>query len=65
MTQNEAEQLKAGERVAIYYLGKRYEVEVVASTVADRWGELVTVRFASGAVVARHYEDVRLGSEAR
>ena len=65
MTQNEAEQLKAGERVSIEYLGERHEVEVVASTVADRWGELVTVRFASGAVLARHYEDVRLGSEAR
>jgi len=66
VTQNEAEQLKAGERVVIEYLGERHEVEVVASTVAHRWGELVTVRFASGAVVARHYEGVRhLGSEAR
>ena len=66
MTQNEAEQLREGERVEVSYLGERHEVEVVASTVADRWGELVTVRFASGAVVARHYEDVRhLGSEAR
>jgi len=66
MTQNEAEQLKAGERVAIDYLGERHEVEVVASTVADRWGFLVTVRFTSGAVVAMPYQDVRhLSSEAR
>jgi len=66
VTQNEAEQLREGERVAIDYLGERHEVEVVASTVADRWGELVTVRFASSAVVARHYEGVRhLSSEAR
>jgi len=66
MTQNEAEQLKAGERVAINYLGERHEVQVVASTVADRWGELVTVRFPSSAVVATHYQGVRhLSSEAR
>jgi len=65
VTQNEAEQLKAGERVAIDYLGERHEVEVVHSTVAHRWGELVTVRFTSGAVVATHYQDVRhLSSEA-
>jgi len=66
VTQNEAEQLREGERVAIDYLGKRHTVEVVASTVAHRWGELVTVRFASGAVLATHYEGVRhLSSEAR
>jgi len=66
MTQNEAEQLREGERVVIEYLGERHEVEVVHSTVAHRWGELVTVRFASSAVVATHYEDVRhLSSEAR
>ena len=66
MTQNEAEQLRTGERVAIEYLGERHEVEVVHSTVAHRWGELVTVRFASGAVLAKHYEGVRrLSSEAR
>jgi len=66
MTQNEAEQLREGERVSIEYLGERHEVEVVASTVADRWGELVTVRFPGGAVVATHYQDVRhLSSEAR
>jgi len=65
MTQNEAEQLREGERVVINYLGERHEVQVVASTVADRWGELVTVRFTSDAVVATHYQGVRhLSSEA-
>jgi len=66
VTQNEAEQLRAGMRVSIEYLGEQHIVEVVHSTVADRWGELVTVRFASGAVVATHYQDVRhLSGEAR
>jgi len=65
MTQNEAEQLRAGMRVSIEYLGEQHIVEVVHSTVADRWGELVTVRFPSGDVVAMPYQDVRLGSEAR
>jgi hypothetical protein len=59
MTEREAAGLQQGKQVEITYLGERHVVTVVANTIADRWGEQVTVQFTSGAVLALHYKDVR------